>query len=140
MDVLRISPSLAIPLAEIDVSYARSGGPGGQHVNKTETKVLLRFPVATSPSLSDVERARLLEKLAPRLTRGGELLITAEDHRERAKNLSIAYERLAEVLRRGLARPKKRTATKPSRGAKERRLAEKRRTGEQKRARKSTDD
>jgi ribosome-associated protein len=137
---LVVNSWLSIPDAEIGVEYARSGGPGGQHVNKTETKVVLRFPVATSPSLPDEARRRLLERLAPRLTKAGELLVSSEAHRERTKNISLARARLAQLLREGLHRPKARKATAPSRGAKERRLADKRAVADRKRDRRGADD
>ncbi len=133
-DELRLSGSLAIPASELAVEYARSGGPGGQHVNKTETKVTLRLDVPAS-SLPDHVKAKLMVRLAPRLTKNGELLVSCDEHRERPRNLEKARERLIEILKQALVEPKKRKPTKPSRGAKARRLSEKKRTSEKKQTR-----
>lgn len=139
-DPLPITAAIQIPLAEIEVAYSRSSGPGGQHVNKTETRVTLRFPVASSPSIPEDARALMVERLAPRLTKSGELLVSSEEFRERPRNLEAAYERLQGLLRRSLQRDKPRRPTRPSRGAKERRLNEKRQTAERKKSRRATDD
>lgn len=129
---LIIGRGLEIPAAEIDMSFSRSGGPGGQHVNKTETKVTLRFDVANSPSLPDSIRAKLLTRLASRLTNAGEILVSADNFRERPKNLSEARRRLREILAAALVEQKKRTKTRPGKGAKRRRLADKKKNAEKK--------
>ena len=134
MEDLRLKGGHAIPGEEIEVEYARSGGPGGQHVNKTETKVTLRFDLPAS-SLPDEVKEKLRRRLATRLTKNGELLISADAHRERTRNMDDARERLIEILEAALVEPKKRKKTKPSRGAKARRLSEKRKTSEKKQAR-----
>ena len=132
---IRITDRLRIPAGEIDLSYARSGGPGGQHVNKTSSKVLLRWNLARSAAPSDAERARLEERLGPRLTEDGDLLLTSERHREQSRNVEDVLTRFAEVLRKGLERPKPRKKTRPSRRQKQRRLDDKRRRGDIKRQR-----
>ncbi len=132
---LRVSERLMLPAAELRFGYARSGGPGGQNVNKVATKVLLRFSVRDSRALGERRRAWLLERLAGRLTAEGELLVQASRYRERGRNEQDARERLARLLREALAVPQERRATRPTRGAVERRLREKRRRGAEKRGR-----
>ncbi len=97
MDPLRVNTRLVIPPEELTASFARSGGPGGQNVNKVASKVVLVFDVQASPCLGDVRRARLLDRLAPRLTRDGRLVIHASQYREQARNLEDARDRLAEL-------------------------------------------
>lgn len=135
MEPLRVSGSLVIPASELDVSFARSSGPGGQNVNKVETKVVLRFDVARSPTLGPEQRARLLKALASRLTQEGVLAVASSRHRERARNVEDARGRLAELLRGALARRKRRVATQPTRSSQRRRVNEKRRRGERKQER-----
>lgn len=135
MDPLRVNSRLVIPADELRVSFARSGGPGGQNVNKVESKVVLRFDVAGSPSLGETRRKRLLSKLAPRLTEGGELVIHASRHRRRARNLEDARERLAGILREGLQVARPRRPTRPTRASRRRRVEDKRRRGDRKRER-----
>ena len=135
-----LEDGVEIPPSEIDTEYSRASGPGGQHVNKTETRVTLRLNIAESPSLPEPMRARLLEKLASRLTKNGELLISSDKHRERGRNLADAGDRMQEILAQALVVPKKRKPTKPSRGAKERRLKDKRITSEKKKGRRGDFD
>jgi ribosome-associated protein len=121
--MLQISRSLALPDAELTERFLRADGPGGQHVNRTESAVELRFDVAGSPSLSEAVRARLLSRRDRRMTDEGVLVIQARRFREQARNRDDARERLAEIVRGALAAPKKRVATRPTRASKERRLA-----------------
>jgi ribosome-associated protein len=132
-DALPVSGGPEIPLAEIELRTSRSSGPGGQHANVTASRVEAVFDVEASSTLSDAQRARLLEKLGPRVT------AVAQDARSQARNRELALQRLAEKLAAGLRRPKPRRPTRPSRGAKERRLESKRRTGARKRQRRRPD-
>lgn len=132
---VRINRTLSIPEAEIDLSFARAGGPGGQHVNTSSTKVALRFDVAASPSLTEEQRARLLERLSSRLTNDGVLVLHASEHRSQTRNREAVLERFAEVLSDALRTRKLRRPTRPSRGAKERRLDDKKHRAETKRLR-----
>ena len=124
--MLVVTPHLAIPDAELSERFVRAGGPGGQNVNKVSTAVELRFDVRASPTLPEPVRARLLARRDRRLTDDGVLVIAAQRFRTQERNREDARERLAHFIEAGLHAPKPRIATKPSRGAKERRLGEKR--------------
>ncbi|HEY5261898.1 MAG TPA: alternative ribosome rescue aminoacyl-tRNA hydrolase ArfB [Solirubrobacteraceae bacterium] len=126
---LRISDRLTIPLAEITVRTSRSSGPGGQHANVTASRVEAVFDVLTSTSLSDTERVRVLAKAGPRV------VAVAQDARSQARNRELALARLGERLARALVEPKRRRATRPTVGSRERRLEAKRRDAERKRRR-----
>jgi len=132
---LDVSAHLRIPAQEVELTYARSGGPGGQHVNKTSSKVLLRWNVNTSAAPREPDRVRLLERLASRLTQEGDLLVTSERHREQSRNVDDAVAKFIEVLRAALRRPRARRATKPTKASQRRRLEGKRRRSEAKRGR-----
>lgn len=132
--VLRVTPSLRIPLSELQVRFTPSGGPGGQHANKVATRVELRFDVAGSPSLGPYQRSRLLERL------GSEVRVVADDERSQLRNRQLAVERFSERMAAALRVEKARRPTRPSRGAKERRLADKRRLSERKRSRRPDQD
>jgi ribosome-associated protein len=124
--MLRLTPSIAIPDEELVERFVRASGPGGQNVNKVSTAVELRFDVLNSPSLPDGLRSRLLARRDRRLTDDGVLVILAQRFRTQERNREDARERLAALLQAALKPPKARIATKPSRGAQERRMASKR--------------
>ena len=138
-DALVVDGRLAIPRSELVYRASRSGGPGGQHVNTSSTRIELLWDFARSRVLSEEERARLAEKLAARLDAEGNVRIVASDRRSQQQNRAAAEERLAELVRRALTVPKPRKATKPSRAAEERRLAEKRHRSDRKRERRRSD-
>ena len=130
--MLRITATLFIPLSELEVSFVRSSGPGGQHVNKTSTQVELRFDLAKSPSLREDDRRWLLSRLGGKVDSEGVLQITSQEYRSQLRNRVDATEKLVEMLREALIRPKKRRATKPTKSAKEKRLTSKKIHGERK--------
>ena len=121
-----ISGDLAIPLHELHFRYSRSGGPGGQNVNRTETRVELLFDVAHSPSLSEGQRARLVERLATRLDRDGVLHIVSSATRSQLENRADAVARFQALLHAALKSQKHRLATRPTAAGRERRLSGKR--------------
>lgn len=120
--MIRVTDRVTIPDAELSVTYARSGGPGGQNVNKVSSKAVLRWTAAATTALPWDAKVRLLDMLSARLTNDGELVIACDETRDQAQNLSIACERVASFVRAALTPPKKRRPTKPTRGSKERRL------------------
>ncbi len=124
--MLQISPTLAIPDQELEERFVRSSGPGGQNVNKVSTAVELRFDVARSPSLPEAVRERLLARRDRRITDEGVLVLSAQRFRTQDRNREDARDRLAAVIAAALTAPKKRVATKPTKGSKERRLGAKR--------------
>ena len=124
--MLRITPTIAIPDSELEERFVRASGPGGQNVNKVATAVELRFDVANSRALPDGLKSRLLARRDRRLTDEGVLVLSAQRFRTQDRNREDARERLAAFIAAGLHVPKKRIATKPSKGAKQRRLDEKR--------------
>jgi ribosome-associated protein len=132
---LDVRPGLRIPEDELHESASRSSGPGGQHVNKTETRVTLRWNVRDSRALGEAERARLLARLGSRLTRRGHLVVHAQATRSRARNRELARDRLAELVRDALHAPAQRVETAPSRAQRARRLDAKRRRSALKRGR-----
>jgi ribosome-associated protein len=133
--MLAITPSLTIADDELIERFVRASGPGGQNVNKVATAVELRFDVAHSPSLPDEVRTRLLARRDRRLTDDGVLVISAQRFRTQERNRDDARERLAAIVQAALHVPKKRIATKPTKGSKERRLTGKRERSDVKKAR-----
>jgi ribosome-associated protein len=128
--MIRVNAQISIEEREIEESFVRASGPGGQNVNKLSTAVQLRFDVRGSPSLPAEVRARLERLAGARLTRDGVLVITAQRHRTQARNREDALERLLELIRRAAVAPVKRRPTKPTKASRERRIeGKKRRAG-----------
>lgn len=139
-DALQIAPGVRIPWTELEVRAITGSGPGGQHVNRSATRVSLRWNVRTSRALSDDQRSRVLGKLASRLDADGTLRIVAGEHRSQQQNRRAAIDRLVAIIERALVVQKTRKATKPTRGAVERRLTEKRQRADTKRSRRRDGD
>lgn len=128
-DELRINDRLSIPLAEIELRTSRSSGPGGQHANVTASRVEAVFDVEASHALDDLQRSRLLERA------GATVTAVAQDARGQSRNRELALQRLAGKIVAGLAVPRSRRATRPTKASRRRRLEQKRRLGERKRGR-----
>jgi len=128
-DDLRVSAALTIPAGELDWRFSASSGPGGQHVNTANTRVELRFDVATSPSLTDAQRTRLLERL------GAEVRVVCQTERSQVRNRAVARDRLAARLADALAVPRHRRPTRATKASIERRLDAKSRRSERKQQR-----
>jgi ribosome-associated protein len=139
-DPLQIPGHLTIPFSELTFQFSRSGGKGGQNVNKVETKVELLFDVLHSPSLTESQRARLREKLSSRLDGSGTLHIISQESRSQWDNRERAITKFVELLLAALTPVKKRVKTRASRAAKQRRLDQKKRRGEIKKMRRSGTD
>jgi ribosome-associated protein len=120
--MIPITPTLSINEDEIEESFVRSSGPGGQHVNTTSTAVQLRFDARRSRSLPDDVAIRLMKLAGSRLTQDGVIVITAQSHRSQQRNREEAVARLVELVRQAAIRPRVRRATKPTKASKERRL------------------
>lgn len=137
---LAVNERLRLPRAELEFRATRAGGPGGQHVNTSSTRVELLWNVRTSTALDDVQRSQLLERLASRIDGQGNVRVVASDSRSQRQNRERAEERLAALLRDALVVKKKRRPTRPSRASKEERLSEKKKRGERKRDRRGRFD
>jgi ribosome-associated protein len=124
---LEITPSIKIPDSELRLSFARSSGPGGQNVNKVSSKAVLHFDVLTTPSLPPDVRERFVANFPSRLTNAGEVVIHSEEFRDQPRNIQACYDKLRGMIIAVLKPPKKRRATKPTRGSKVRRLNDKKR-------------
>ena len=130
---IRVTRSVVLPLADIQLRFSRSSGPGGQHAQKSETRVEAVLDVEASAALSPAQKARVVRKAGPVLR------AVAQDERSQARNRELAIERLVEQLREALRVERRRLPTKPTEAARRRRLEEKRRRGEVKRLRRSPD-
>jgi ribosome-associated protein len=132
-DSIRVTRSVVLPLAEVELQVSRSSGPGGQHAQKSETRVVAVFDVESSNALTDVQKRRVISRAGPVLR------AVAQDERSQTRNRELALERLVAVLREALRVERKRVPTKPTAAARERRLDQKRRRGEVKRLRRPPD-
>ena len=123
--MIQVTPSIAIDESEIEESFVRASGPGGQHVNKVSSAVQLKFDVRRSPSLPNDVAIRLMKMAGSRLTQDGVIVIVAQAQRSQKRNREEALERLLELIRAAAIRPQTRRPTKPTKASKERRLASK---------------
>lgn len=133
--MLQVNARIRIPDAEFHFHFVRSGGPGGQNVNKVASKAQLRWSVATSPSLPPDVRARFLERYASRITSSGELLLASQRFRDQARNAADCLDKLRTMLTAVATAPRKRKATRPTRSSQENRLEKKQRTAAKKQSR-----
>jgi len=122
---LVINDKVNIPLSELAYTASRSSGPGGQHVNTTDTRIQVRWNVKESAALSDAERTLLVKNLASRLTEAGDLILAGDTHRSQRRNREDVTQRLVVLVREALIPPKPRKKTRPSRASREKRLEEK---------------
>ncbi|AWU94016.1 alternative ribosome rescue aminoacyl-tRNA hydrolase ArfB [Azospirillum ramasamyi] len=139
--MIRVTPRISLDESELQEEFVRASGPGGQHVNKTETAVQLRFDVRRSPNLPDAVRYRLERLAGSRLTQDGVLILVADRHRSQIRNREDARERLIDLIRDAAAPPPPpRRPTKPTKGSKERRLEGKAKRSEVKKMRGNVQD
>ena len=139
-DTLQINSELSIPLAELSFRYSRSSGPGGQHAQKSSTRVELLFDVLGSPSLSDAQRTRILERLAGYVDTAGMLHLLSQSERSQLRNKEEVVARFQELMHKALKRRKRRKASRPTAESKERRLKEKKQRGQTKKQRQKVGD
>lgn len=139
-DSVEVLADLAIPVSEIAYRASRSGGPGGQHVNTSSTRIELVWNVAESTSLSENQRARIMDKLSNRISGEGNLILASASSRSQHQNREEVTARFAEILREALHVPKRRKKTKPSRASREKRLQAKKRRSDVKRMRGSVSE
>ncbi len=138
-NVLSITGTLAIPLSEFQFEFARSGGPGGQNVNKVNSKSTLRWTPSASPSLPPAVKARLLRSIASKLTKDGELLVTSQLTRDQGRNVDDCYEKVRELVLAAVKPPKTRRVSRPTLGSKVRRVEAKIRRSSTKKLRRKPD-
>jgi len=133
--MLKVNHRIQIPFTEFDFTFSRSGGPGGQNVNKVNTKVTMRWAVRTSKTLPDDVRDRFVKKYARRITKGGEFVMHSQRYRDQGRNVADVLEKLRGLLSEVATAPRKRRPTKRSRGSNERRLEAKRQSSAKKQRR-----
>ncbi|MGD9548826.1 MAG: alternative ribosome rescue aminoacyl-tRNA hydrolase ArfB [Candidatus Krumholzibacteriia bacterium] len=141
-DDLIINNGVTIPGGELEITASRSSGPGGQHVNTSDTRIQVRWNVAESVALGEVQRRRVMSALASRLTNDGDLLVACDTHRSQRRNRDEALQRLAALVRQALVPPRPRKKTRPSAEARRKRLESKRKRSliKQERGRKFNQD
>ena len=138
--MFEITATIQIPLEEFQWTYARSGGPGGQNVNKVSSKAVLRWALDASEHLPGWVKDRVWLLFPSRVTTEGDLVISSQEHRDQERNRDACLEKLADLIRQAATRPTPRRATKPTKGSKTRRLAEKKRESARKTNRKVSDE
>jgi len=137
---LIVNDEIRIPETEFSLSFARSAGPGGQNVNKVNSKAVLRWNVAASPSLSEEVKSRFFQQFSQRINQSGELVLASDRHRNQPRNVSDCYEKLRHLIQTVLVVPRKRVKTRPSRSSIERRLQQKRYSSQRKQRRRYRPD
>jgi ribosome-associated protein len=133
--IIRVTPQISIPRREIQFSFVRSSGPGGQNVNKVASKAVLRWQVASSSSIGDDVRARLVSRLGRRVNDRGDLVLASQRYRDQAKNVDDCLQKFCALVAAAAATPKKRKKTRLPKSAREARLKQKRTTSEKKQSR-----
>lgn len=139
-DIVQINSELSIPLAELSFRYSRSSGPGGQHAQKSSTRVELLFDVLGSPSLTDSQRTRVLERLAGYVDTAGLLHLLSQSERSQLRNKEEVVARFQTLMHKALKRRKRRKASRPTAQSKERRLSEKKQRSQTKKQRRKVGD
>lgn len=134
-DDLVISNGVTIPADELAYAASRSSGPGGQHVNTSDTRIQLRWNPGESRALTEGQRARVVRALSPRLTEAGEIVLASDAHRSQRRNREEVRQRLAQMVREALVPPKPRRATRPTLASQKRRVDEKKKRGDVKKGR-----
>lgn len=137
---LHVDQETTLPAEELDLSFARSSGPGGQNVNKVNSKAVLRWNVKDSQAIYESVKARFLRKYANRINQTGEIVLSADTHREQLRNVSACYDKLRQLILAAKTPPERRRKTKPSRASIERRLAEKKKRSDRKKDRRFRPD
>lgn len=138
--MIQVTPEVFIEEKDLQFDFTRASGPGGQHVNRAATAVQLRYDVSEASSLRDDVRARLLRLARNRITKDGELILEASEHRSQSRNREEALERLVALVREAAQPPKRRRRTRPTKASQRRRLAKKRKHAEKKRRRRYEPD
>ena len=139
-EIVQINSELSIPLAELSFRYSRSSGPGGQHAQKSSTRVELLFDVLSSPSLTDAQRPRILERLAGYVDTAGLLHLISQSERSQLRNKEEVVARFQTLMHKALKRRKRRKASRPTAESKERRLKEKKQRSQTKKQRRKVGD
>jgi len=137
---LAVNGQIQIPGREMRLTFARSSGPGGQNVNKVNSKAVLRWNVAQTPSLPNDVKQRFLERFSQRISVGGEILLTSDRHRDQPRNVAECYQRLRQLILSVAVPPRQRRKSHPTRSSVERRLQNKKRIAQRKKQRRERPD